>query len=235
MALAQEASLTFIRLEKISYRIDHFQLEVDLDLAERATGIFGPSGAGKTTLLELIAGLRKPSTGTIHLRGKPLTSISTGQFVSPENRGIGYVPQDLALFPHKTAEANLRYGLKTKPDFLDEVVTRLELQPLLSRYPSQLSGGEKQRIAIGRALIAQPRLLMLDEPLSGLDDDLKQRGLELFRSLISTFRTPILYVSHNPNEIVQLCEESLVLRHGKIVQRGPPRELFPVRSNSIDS
>lgn len=214
-----------VRLQKVHYSAGRFQLEIDLEICSRRTGIFGPSGAGKTTLLELIAGLRKPSAGLIGVNGEVLTDCSNGNTVAPERRRIGYVPQDLALFPHMTVQGNLSYA-RNGAEIFSEVVEKLQIAALLERYPSELSGGEKQRVAIGRALIAKPRLLMLDEPLSNLDDELKERGLELFDRIGTEFQTPILYVSHNANEIVGLCDEAIILRDGKVIRSGIVNEVF---------
>jgi molybdate transport system ATP-binding protein len=225
MVSAQEARVSILKFENLRYSAGDFHLELNFEFLSCATGIFGPSGAGKTTILELVAGLRKPTAGSIHLNGQLLAHAQQGIFIPPECRQIGYVPQDLALFPHKTVEANLLFGQKTGAHFPD-ILGKLELAPLLQRYPADLSGGEKQRVAIGRALLAQPKLLMLDEPLSDLDDDLKQRGLELFRRVKDEFGTPLLYVSHNAGEIISLCDDVLIVRSGKVIGHGSPKEKF---------
>jgi ABC-type molybdate transport system ATPase subunit len=121
---------------------------------------------------------------------------------------------------------NLRYGSRHDAAELEHVVREFELRPVLERAPAQLSGGEKQRAAIARALVTRPELLLLDEPLSNLDRDLKERGMELFRRVRDQFRTPIIYVAHDPNEIVDLCDEVLVLRKGQIQRQGAPKDLF---------
>ena len=149
--------------------------------------------------------------------------------IPPEQRQIAYLPQDLALFPHLTVRQNLLYGAKQAKarNELDHVVKEFQLQHCLAQRPDQLSGGEKQRVAI-RGLISQPRLVLLDEPLSNLDRDLKERGLELFRRVRDHFSTPILYVTHDPNEIVELCDEVIILKGGHVLQQGPPRDLFRI-------
>ena len=205
-----------------------FEFRATFTLSRRVTGIFGRSGAGKTTLLEILAGLRHPVSGVIRLGEDTLLDVPAGHCVRPEERHIGYVPQDLALFPHKTVRQNLLFGARHGQEDLGKMVQEFELENLLDRQPQNLSGGERQRVAIGRALMAKPRLLLLDEPLSNLDSDLKRRSLGLFRQVRDHFATPILYVAHDPDEIVALCEEVLVLNAGKIIEQGPPSAIFRV-------
>ncbi len=156
-------------LKNISLPLAHFTLELDVELNGRVTAIFGPSGAGKTSLLDLIAGLRKATTAFICFDGHTLTDREKNFSLPPRKRGIGYVPQDLALFPHLSVRQNVLYGFK--PDApndsrlsFDRVVEILEIQPIISRRIGELSGGEKQRVALARALLSSPRLLLLDEP-----------------------------------------------------------------------
>lgn len=218
--------MSVVRIEQLRYRAGNFRLSLDLNLAARVTGIFGPSGAGKTTLLEIVAGLRRPEHGSVRIKDEVVVDCSSKQWSPPERRQIGYVPQDLALFPHKTVGANLAYGAGKNLEALKPIVEEFELGPLLHRYPTHLSGGEKQRVAIGRALAMKPKLLMLDEPLSHLDDELKERGMELFRELKTRFDTTILYVSHDANELVSLCDEVVVMASGQAVAQGRPDLLF---------
>ena len=218
--------MSIVRLEQVRFSAGKFALSVDVEIRARVTGIFGPSGAGKTTLLELIAGLRKPSSGAVKLQEEMVVDCGNGRWVSPEKRGIGYVPQDVALFPHKTVRENLLYGAKGDESKLKEVVGKFQLEHLLDRWPAALSGGEKQRVAIGRALMTKPKLLMLDEPLSHLDEELKERGMDLFRKVRDEFATPILYVTHDANEIVELCEEVVVLKDGAVAGQGSAGDLF---------
>jgi molybdate transport system ATP-binding protein len=213
-------------LERFRFQAGYFRLEVDLDLTSKVTGIFGPSGAGKTTLLELIAGLRKPSDGVLKLNGKVIVDRRARRWIPPEQRQIGYVPQDLALFPHLTVRENLRYGERGDASELEHITSQFQLEPLLRRFPTHLSGGEKQRVAIGRALMSKPTLLMLDEPLSNLDDDLKARGMDLFQKVRTEFNTPMLYVTHNADEIVALCDQVVVLQNGTVTGIGVPAQFF---------
>ncbi len=217
--------MSLLAVKELKIALDEFELDAEFELNQKVTGLFGPSGAGKTTLLELIAGLRKPQHGVITVGKK--TVFHRGTNVPPEQRHIAYVPQDLALFPHLTARQNLLYGGHESAEF-EHVLREFELEPLLERMPAKLSGGEKQRVAIGRALVTTPALLLLDEPLSNLDRELKERGLDLFRRVRDHFGTPIVYVAHDANEIVELCDEVLVMRRGRIVKQGSPTEIFRV-------
>ncbi len=167
-------------LRNVRLQLGGFTLELDAEFSGRISTIFGPSGAGKTSLLDLIAGLRRAQSAFIRLGDKVLTDASKGVSVPTRERGIGYVPQDLALFPHLTVRQNLLYGHKSggETDALfayERVVEVLEIAPLIERSVTELSGGEKQRVALARALLASPRLLLLDEPLSSLDVKLKTR------------------------------------------------------------
>jgi molybdate transport system ATP-binding protein len=221
--------MSILRLENIRCTVGRFALEVNIEIARQVTGIFGPSGAGKTTLLEIIAGLRKPRTGTVRLGDTVFVNSAERAWTPPEQRHIGYVPQDLALFPHKSVRENLLFGAAHGPEAeqsLHRITSEFELDVLLDRFPGDLSGGEKQRVAIGRALMTHPKLLMLDEPLSSLDQELKERGLELFRRVRDHFDTPILYVTHDPGEIVSFCDEVLVLQNGRISEIGAPGQIF---------
>ena len=211
-------------LQNIRVPLADFTLEIDVELQAHVTAISGVSGAGKTTLLDTIAGLRRPQSAVIRLEGRTLTDTGAGIGVPPHRRGIGYVPQDLALFPHLTAGENLCYGRKPKTEregafSLTQVTGVLDLEGLTERRISQLSGGEKQRVALGRALLSAPQLLLLDEPLASLDARLKGRILPYLRRVRETFPIPILYVSHDPGEAAALCDEVLTLDGGKIVGR----------------
>ena len=211
-----------LQLRQITHRLPEFTLEVDLEIAAPITGLYGPSGAGKTTFLEIIAGLRRPEGGAVILHGRTLTDTAERVHVAIEHRRVGYVPQDLALFPHLNAEQNLHYGFKghegesTSPQ---RVIDVLELAPLLTRPIHRLSGGEQQRVAVGRALLAQPQILLLDEPLSNLDDRLKERILPYFKVVQTEFRVPILYVTHSRIELTAICDAVIQMERGAVTQR----------------
>jgi ABC-type Fe3+/spermidine/putrescine transport system ATPase subunit len=186
--------------------------------------VLGPSGAGKTVLLETLAGIHRPRQGRIRLEGGDLTSVP------PEERPIGIVYQDYALFPHLTVEENIRYALRFRrgrPAFAwQDWVGFLGLGPLLSRYPATLSGGEQQRVALARALAAFPRLLLLDEPLSALDPDLRgEIGREL-RRLNQEFGLTIIMVTHDFSEVFAYGRRVAVLFGGRLLQVGTPEEVF---------
>ncbi len=197
----------------------------------RVTAIFGPSGAGKTSLLDLIVGLRRARSAFIQLDGTVLTDTATGVWVPTRRRGIGYVPQDLALFPHLSVRENVCYGHRggrpANPLFsLDHVMDALEIQPLIARRVTDLSGGEQQRVALARALLTSPRLLLLDEPLGSLDQKLKAKIIPYLARIRDEFHLPMLYVTHDRVETLALADEIVVLIHGKIVQAGPVQAVF---------
>jgi molybdate transport system ATP-binding protein len=216
-------------LQNIALPLTGFTLEVNIEIRSPITVIFGPSGSGKTSLLDLIAGLRRAESALIQLDGKILTDTSKGVFVPTRRRGIGYVPQDLALFPHLTVRQNLLYGHRPGSDkrfTFDHIVELLQIQALVHRGVTQLSGGEKQRVALARALLTSPRLLLLDEPLANLDMPLKARILPYLGRIRDEFRIPILYVTHDRFETLSLADEMIVLINGRIGQTGPVDEVF---------
>lgn len=205
----------------VRWQRGEFFLQVKAVADAPVTGICGPSGAGKSTLLALIAGLQKPDAGRIVLGGVTLTDNSAGIFLAPEQRHIGYVFQDAQLFPHLSVEGNLLYGFRHLGEEerrfrLDEIVALLEIGHLLKRRPRLLSGGEKQRVALGRALLYSPRLLLLDEPLSSLDSARKQQILPFLLRIRDELRMPMLYVSHMPEEIAYLTESVWQIRDGRL-------------------
>jgi molybdate transport system ATP-binding protein len=179
--------------------------------AERGvTAIVGPSGSGKTTVLNLIVGLLTPADGVIELGETRLFNSEASTNLPPERREIGYIFQDYQLFPHLSVERNLRYGQRRTNRThasLEHVAEVLELRPLLNRMPASLSGGEKQRVALGRALLCGPRLLLLDEPLSAVDARLRQTISEFLSRAIAEFKIPAVLVSHNQESIAALANE----------------------------
>jgi len=221
-------------LKNVSLPLAGFTLEVNVEIRSPVTVIFGPSGAGKTSLLDLVAGLRRAESAFIQLDDEVLTDTRKGDFVPARRRGIGYVPQDLALFPHLSVRQNLLYG--HRPDgnkrlTFDHIIELLEIQPLIARGVTQLSGGEKQRVALARALLTSPRLLLLDEPLANLDMQLKTKILPYLARLRDEFRIPMLYVTHDRFEALSLADEMVVLIDGRIAQTGPVHEVFSRPAN----
>ncbi len=200
---------------ELDVRRGSFRLSVSLRLRGPATAICGPSGCGKTTLLEAIAGL--PPGGTVRFRGTELGSLPA------HRRGVGFVPQRDALFPHLSVRENLRYGGSWR---FPQVVSVLEIDPLLERRPVSLSGGERRRVAIGRALCSRPEILLLDEPLTGLDLPLRERVLSHLSRVRKEFALPVLYVSHQPEEILEIAEEAVLLEKGRVVKTGSPLEIL---------
>ena len=184
----------------IAQRLGSFALDVKFAADAPIVGLFGPSGSGKTSVVNAIAGVAKPHRGTIRVNGEILFDSASGIDVAPEHRRVGYVFQDALLFPHLDVKANLTYGQRLRPPaqrVIDEqrVVDLLGIAPLLDRRPRTLSGGEKQRVAIGRALLAQPRILLMDEPLASLDAPRKAEILEYIERLRDELAIPIVYVT----------------------------------------
>jgi molybdate transport system ATP-binding protein len=199
----------------------HFELEASLQLSQRVTAIYGPSGAGKSTLLSIIAGITQPDSGRIVVDGECLFDSQARINKPIHQRKIGLVFQEGRLFPHLTVEHNLSYALNFTPvqnqQFqLKKIVELLELEALLKQKPHQLSGGEKQRVALGRALLSSPRLLMLDEPLASLDDRLKNQILPFLKLVSTEINIPMIYISHSKKEIMQITDNLIDIQHGKV-------------------
>lgn len=192
------------------------------------TVLFGPSGAGKTTLIDQIAGLDKPASGYISVDGVVLFDSNRGINLKPEKRRIGYVFQEGRLFPHMNILRNLTYGMRNSFGRIgfEPVVSLLQLSKLLHRRPHQLSGGEKQRVAIGRALLANPRLLLMDEPLASLDVYRKIEILPFIETLRDEMRIPIIYVSHIMEEVIRLADTLVLLTNGIVTAFGPLESLI---------
>lgn len=213
----------------IRHRIGTMQIDARFTGAPGGiTALFGRSGAGKTTIVNLLAGLERPDEGRIVVDG--ITLFDSGKRIDlpPEARRLGYVFQEGRLFPHMNVRRNLTYGTKRASDGIDfdQVVRVLDLDGLLHRLPAGLSGGEKQRVAIGRALLAAPRLLLMDEPLASLDGPRKAEILPFIERLREEFSVPIVYVTHAVEEIVRLADTLVIVNDGSIAAVGPVEELM---------
>lgn len=203
-----------------------FELAAEAAIPARGvTALFGRSGSGKTSLLRCIAGLERPPLGYLRVDGDIWHDTRLGIFVPPAQRGVGYVFQEGALFPHLRVRDNLLFGFRRTPaarrvESLPRVVELLGLGGLLQRFPAQLSGGEKQRVAIGRALLNNPRLLLLDEPMASLDREHKKEIIPYLERLHQDTRIPVVYVTHDPYELVRVADYLLFLEKGRLIAEG---------------
>jgi molybdate transport system ATP-binding protein len=213
-----------------------FQLDVAFALEKGITILYGPSGAGKTTLLDCIAGLADPDQGRIVARERVLLDSEQGINLGAIERKIGYVFQDLALFPHLTAEANVGYGLgslktEDRKQRVADALESLGISELRARRPAEISGGERQRVALARALVTRPSVLLLDEPLAALDMPVRIKIAEDLRRSIQELPIPVLYVTHNRDEVFMLGERMLMLERGKIIAEGTPHQVMSAPRN----
>jgi molybdate transport system ATP-binding protein len=208
-----------------------FLLDVQMELPAGISILFGPSGAGKSTLLDCIAGLAQPDEGRIAIDGNVIFDSEERLNVTPQQRQIAYVFQSLALFPHMTVQANVAYGLphaldEARNKRVSEILKMFRVEQFRHRKPREISGGEQQRVALARSLVTQPRVLLLDEPLTGLDAELKSSIIDDLRAWNAAHKIPILYVTHSREEVDALGERVIALEHGKIVGEGTPREVL---------
>ena len=201
-----------------------FTIDVRERFDARAVALVGASGAGKTTVIETIAGLRQPERGTIAIGGRSLFDAAQGTSVPPRQRRVGYVPQDIALFPHLGVRDNILYGASgNRAMALDRVLETLEIAPLVDRDLSGLSGGERQRVAIARALMSSPDLLLLDEPLAAVDQALRERILLYIEKVRDGIGIPMIYVSHAADDVRRIADWVIVLEAGRVVATGAPQ------------
>jgi molybdate transport system ATP-binding protein len=208
-----------------------FSLDVDFTAASGFTILFGSSGSGKTTLLDCVAGLATPDAGRIVAGGRVLFDAHSRTNVAVAKRGVGYVLQDLALFPHLTVEQNTEYGLAhlSRPERQQRGAAMLQefrIDHLWQRRPAEISGGERQRVALARALVTDPCVLLLDEPLAALDAPTKSKILDDLRHWNQAHGIPILYVTHSREEVIALGERVLVMEQGRIIAQGTPHEVL---------
>lgn len=208
---------------EIRHPFELITIDVRLDLGGGLTALLGPSGAGKTTVLNVIAGLLSPEQGVVRLNDEVMTHTERRIWKPPHERRIGYVFQESRLFPHLTVRQNLAYGQwfngRRDGAGIDETVDLLGLGPLLARHPARLSGGEKRRVALGRALLSKPRLLLLDEPLGSVDVAKRQEILPYLDRLIAELRLPMIYVTHERGEIETRAERVVVMDQGQVKMR----------------
>jgi len=207
----------------VTHHVGRIVLDVAFDSGGGLTAIVGPSGAGKTTLLHIIAGLLRPDRGVVRLDNEPLVDTTTRTWQPPHRRRIGYVTQEARLFPHLSVRQNVRYGywfLKPVDRRLgfEPVVELLDLEPLLVRRPSRLSGGEQQRVALARALLTSPRLLLLDEPLSAVDVERRKEILPYLDRVRTELRIPMIYVTHAIAEVTDRAERIVAMNEGTLLR-----------------
>ncbi len=215
----------------IRVTLGQFSLTAAGETGNGVTAVFGPSGSGKTTFLNCLAGVLNPNKGTIAVGGDTLFCSARNINIPPEKRRIGYVFQDATLFPHLTGMKNILYGYDLLPNSRkvirpEQVISLLEIETVLKRRPDSMSGGERSRVAMARALLTSPRMLLLDEPLVSLDFKLKGRILPYIERINRTFDIPVLYVSHDISEVLYLADDTLVLQEGKLIGRGDPQSIL---------
>ena len=210
-----------LELENVVKRLGNFKVEVTARF-EGVTALLGPSGSGKTTLLNIISGLIRQDRGRVILNGEDISALP------PEKRKVGYVFQDFALFPHMTVRKNLIYGGNSR---IDEVAEMLGIAHLLEKPVEQLSGGEKQRVALARALVNRPRILLLDEPMSSVDEFMRKRLIVEMGAILREFDIPVIYVTHNRREALLIAERIAVMINGRILQTGSSEEVYEKPAN----
>jgi molybdate transport system ATP-binding protein len=220
-----------VLVERPAANAASFVLDVSLEIPSGITIVFGASGAGKSTLLDCIAGLLRPDAGQVKIGDDTLFDSAARVNVPPQLRRMAYVFQSLALFPHMTAEENIAYGLAHLPADqrtarIAEILQAFRVEDLRNRRPREISGGEKQRVALARSLVTSPRVLLLDEPLSGLDAELKGSIVDDLRAWNAAQKIPIVYVTHTRDEVDALGERVVVLDRGCVISEGQPREVL---------
>jgi molybdate transport system ATP-binding protein len=216
-------------------KVNGFALEVEWAIQEELAVLFGFSGAGKTMTLQMIAGLMKPDQGTLRSGEQVLFDSRAGINVPPQDRSIGYVFQDLALFPHMTVGENILYGAKglakkERQEKTEELIERFQLGGLGKKRPAEISGGQRQRVALARALIRRPKLLLLDEPFSALDYPLRLEMRQYLTGVTRHYKIPVIMVTHNLHEASKLADKIIIYSEGRVTQVGTPAE---VRDNPV--
>ncbi len=217
-----------------------FGLDVSFETEARVAALFGPSGAGKSTIIDILAGLTKPGDGFLALGDDVLLDTRAKKFVPAHKRRIAVVFQDALLFPHLTVKQNLVFGRWFAPRDARRIdagpiVQTLGIGGLMNRWPRTLSGGERQRVGLARALLASPKLLLMDEPLAALDEVRRYEILRLIERLRDAVGIPILYVSHSVEEVGQLADDVIALDRGRLVAQGPPAQAFAAARHLVES
>lgn len=220
---------------EIRHQQGDFRVEAQFASEGGVTALFGRSGSGKTSVLRIVGGLVKPDHGRIVIDDKVLLDTDKGIWLPPHRRGLGYVFQEPRLFPHLTVRQNLSYGqwfARSRSSLSDpeKIITMLGLEALLPRRPGLLSGGEKQRVAIGRALLASPRILLMDEPLSALDEARKAEILPYIERLRDELKLPVLYVSHSVGEVARLADRVVAMADGRVTGIGSASEILGIQT-----
>lgn len=198
---------------------DGFELDARFTTNASVTALFGPSGSGKTTILSLIAGLLRPTAGAIRFGDRTFLDTKTGKFLPSERRRIGVLFQERRLFPHLTVRANVAYGARRREEGLaiDRAVEALEIGDLLDRYPRTLSGGQQQRVALARAIASAPEILLLDEPLTGVEAPLRDRIAEFLQRIVAELAVPTLLVTHHRELVDRVASRTIVVDEGRVV------------------
>lgn len=214
----------------------HFSLDVSWDMEREILVLFGPSGSGKSVTLQVIAGLLTPDEGYVASEERVFNDSSAGIELPPQQRSVGYVFQDRVLFPHMTVRQNIAYGLPnvdrpTKARLVSQLVNRFYLRDVQHKHPSQISGGQKQRVTLARALIGMPKLLLLDEPFSALDNALRSEMHRLLLDIRRDFDVPIVLVTHDLLEAYALADRVVLYSQGRVAHVGDPQDIFHASSN----
>jgi molybdate transport system ATP-binding protein len=222
----------------IGHTLGDLSLRVSCALSAPWTVLFGPSGAGKTSMLRILGGLTRPERGRVVLAGRTLVETESGVWVPPAERGIGFVTQQPALFPHMDVSGNVAFGLSglsrlSSGERVGQMLQLFQASHLAKRRPADLSGGEKQRVALARALAPEPRLLLLDEPFNGLDADLKASILKQLTAWLAERNIPALYVSHDVAEVFQTAADVMVIESGQIQAHGSAAVVLAARREQL--